>query len=149
MPRPQRHYDRKSSDTENWTSSPNQPEGIAGNRRPRLLEGIKETPTLVSPERQEAVPGRGSMKLINIQEDALGRTEPKVKADAFKGAEKAPTIKVKLASRHLASCQNLPLKVQKKKTNAQARKQLDIDPQKMGPILKRPERHPVGRPSRL
>ncbi|MED6185142.1 hypothetical protein PIB30_054177, partial [Stylosanthes scabra] len=78
-----------------------------------LLEGIEETPTLVSPKGQEAIPGMGSMKLISIQENAPGRTEPKVKADAFKGAEKAPTIKMKLASRHLAPHQNLPLKVRK------------------------------------
>ncbi|MED6201098.1 hypothetical protein PIB30_091599 [Stylosanthes scabra] len=115
----------------------------------RLLEGIKKTPTLVSPKRQEAVSGRGSMKLIRVQKDAPGRTKSKVKADAFKGAEEAPTIKMKLAHRHLTPRQNLPLKIRKRKADAQAHKQLDINPQKMGPILKRLERQPVGSPSRL
>ncbi|MED6129645.1 hypothetical protein PIB30_109913, partial [Stylosanthes scabra] len=84
-----------------------------------LLEGIKKTLTLTSPEGQEAVPGGRSMKMVCEKKNAPRRTKSKVQANTLEGAEKTPPIKMELADRHLTPRQHLPLKVRKRKADAQ------------------------------
>ncbi|MED6152851.1 hypothetical protein PIB30_096006, partial [Stylosanthes scabra] len=56
MPQPQHRYDPRSSDTENWTASLNQPEGIARTRKPRsprdprLLSDTSSPPNSSTPK---------------------------------------------------------------------------------------------------